>query len=195
MSEPKLICLLGAESTGKTSLAQALASDLSCPWVREYLREFCDANGRTPRKDEQRDILEAQRSAEALAHRAAIERSAAYVICDTAPMLTAIYSEYVFNDCSLYEIAIEHHRRYALTLLLAPDLPWVADGIQRSGDNVRAPIHEMIRRTLTEHALPHKIIRGSGNERTLAAINAIARLRGGPADVPRGQSTQRTNKA
>jgi molybdopterin-guanine dinucleotide biosynthesis protein len=54
MPEAFVIALLGAESTGKTVLAGALAGALATPArrvavVAEYLREFCDRHGRTPR--------------------------------------------------------------------------------------------------------------------------------------------------
>ena len=45
---PQLICLLGAECTGKTTLTQALAAHYGALWVPEYLRVFCDQHGRTP---------------------------------------------------------------------------------------------------------------------------------------------------
>ena len=61
MSNAFVIALLGAESTGKTVLAAALATALTSPARRiavvpEYLREFCDRHGRTPRRDEQAHI-------------------------------------------------------------------------------------------------------------------------------------------
>jgi nicotinamide riboside kinase len=61
-----IIAILGAESTGKTTLAAALAAGLSSQgvprvaWVPELLREWCTAQGRTPRCDEQAGILQAQ---------------------------------------------------------------------------------------------------------------------------------------
>ena len=58
--EPRLIALLGAECTGKTTLAQALAQRLGVAWVPEYLRSFCDAKGRTPRHEEQAHIVQEQ---------------------------------------------------------------------------------------------------------------------------------------
>jgi nicotinamide riboside kinase len=170
---PRLICLIGAESTGKTMLAQALARELACPWVPEYLREFCDAHRRTPRQDEQAMILETQMTRETTAFEKAQELGCKFVLCDTAPLLTAIYSEYVFNDQSLYARAIGLHRRYVLTLLLEPDLPWIADGLQRDGEHVRAPITTLIRDQLQANAFAWQSISGSGHERVLAALHAI----------------------
>ena len=49
-----VIALVGAESTGKTTMCQALAGQLqaqghSVGVVPEYLRQWCEARGRTPR--------------------------------------------------------------------------------------------------------------------------------------------------
>ena len=59
------IALLGAESTGKTSLslgiAQALQSmGLMAQAVPEVLREWCDVNARTPELQEQALIAQQQ---------------------------------------------------------------------------------------------------------------------------------------
>jgi molybdopterin-guanine dinucleotide biosynthesis protein len=52
MARPRRIALLGAESTGKTQLAQALGLRLQQQGLRvtvvpEVLREWCDRQGRT----------------------------------------------------------------------------------------------------------------------------------------------------
>ncbi len=170
---PKRICLIGAESTGKTTLAQALARELACPWVPEYLREFCDVHGRTPKQHEQALILETQVIREAVAFEEARRRGCKFVVCDTAPLLTAVYSDYVFHDPSLYARAVALHRRFALTLLLEPDLPWVADRFQRDGEHVRPPITQMLKTQLEANSLPWRSVDGGGNERALSALHAI----------------------
>jgi nicotinamide riboside kinase len=170
MTAPKLICILGAESTGKTTLARDLAAHFGSVWVPEYLREFCDVQQRTPTRDEQALILEQQLNAESTA---LALRSGPYVFCDTAPLLTAVYSDYVFNDQSLYPRARALHARYAITLFLQPDLPWIADGLQREGAHVRGPITELIERELTAAALPFQPIVGN---RKQAAIDILSQL-------------------
>ena len=177
MGATKLISLIGAESTGKTTLAQALAKHFNSPWVPEYLRAFCESRGRTPRQDEQSLILETQFIDESVVKARAWEQHAPYVFCDTAPLLTAIYSDHIFNDQSLYARARTLHARYALTLLLAPDIAWVADGMQRDGAHVRAPITETILRELRGINAPFVRIEGEGEDRTLAAIGALQAVR------------------
>ena len=61
LSKPVRIALLGAESTGKTSLCLGITSalqslGLNATAVPETLREWCDAKGRTPHAHEQAAI-------------------------------------------------------------------------------------------------------------------------------------------
>ncbi len=174
-ARPKLICLIGAESTGKTTLAQSLAAHFSCPWVPEYLREFCESRGRTPTRGEQSLILETQVIHESAALVSAQIANAPYVFCDTAPLLTAIYSEFVFGDQSLCPRARELQSRYALTLMLEPDIAWVADP-QRDGAHVRQPITDMITTELMALNVPTAKISGHGPTRFASALSAIGAL-------------------
>lgn len=176
MSTPQLICIIGAESTGKTTLAKTLAEAFQSPWVPEYLRTFCDLRGRTPTRNEQSVIMETQVVDELHARTRARADAAPFVFCDTAPLLTAIYSEFVFADTSLYARARTLHARYALTLLLAPDIAWVADGMQRDGEHVRAPITERIATELRRINAHVVHIEGQGEDRRDVAIRAVRGL-------------------
>ena len=68
------------------------------------------------------------------------------------------------------------HARYALTLMLEPDIAWVADE-QRDGAHVRQPITDMIANELTALNLPTTRISGQGDARFAAALAAITALR------------------
>ncbi|MEJ6004204.1 ATP-binding protein [Paucibacter sp. AS339] len=172
-----LIAIVGAESTGKSTLAQDLtlrlneATGLRCGLVHEHLREWCDTQGRTPRADEQAQIAAEQ---SARIEVAALQHD--IVICDTSALMTAIYSQYLFADASLLQAGLAFHRRCALTLLTALDLPWVADGLQRDGAHVRRPIDAAIRAALMSAGLNWAVVAGSGPARLEAALNAITPL-------------------
>ena len=142
-------------------------------WVPEYLRTFTDTNGRTPVQHEQLDILREQVRQETAALESARGQASAWVFCDTTPLLTAVYSAHVFGDESLYPQAHGLHTRYALTLLLEPDIPWVADGLQRDGVSQRAAVHARIERALAERAWPYVRIAGSKAQRLLSAEKAV----------------------
>jgi nicotinamide riboside kinase len=168
-----LFAILGAESTGKTTLARTLAHALcerghDAVFVPEALRDFCEVRGRTPRVDEQRRIALDQ-----TAHiQQALSRHAV-VLADTSALQTAVYSEYVFGDRSLYEEAVPAHATARLTLLTALDLPWCADGIQRDGDHVREPVDALLRGALAQAGLPFAVVSGEGEARTAHALGAV----------------------
>ena len=170
--QPLLICLIGAESTGKTTLARALAENFTCPWVPEYLREFCESRQRTPTRDEQSLILETQVIHESAALVNACKTAAPDVFCDTAPLLTAIYSDFVFSDQSLFARARSLHVRYALTLVLEPDIAWVADE-HRDGAHVQQPITDLIADELAALNSRTASVTGHGDARFSSAAKAI----------------------
>ncbi|MDM4765368.1 ATP-binding protein [Pelomonas sp. SE-A7] len=171
-----IVAIVGAESSGKSTLAQALhkrlsAEGLRCALVNEWLREWCDREGRTPRQDEQSGIAAEQtRRIEAAA------ASHELVICDTTPLMTAVYSDFIFGDRSLYPSALGFHKRCSATLLTALDLPWLADGHQRQGPEVQAPIDALIRRSLLDVGLAWSIVAGQGEARVEAALDLLTLL-------------------
>ncbi|MDP1900913.1 MAG: ATP-binding protein [Rubrivivax sp.] len=181
------VAIVGAESTGKTALARALAerlgplTGLRCAWVGEWLRQWCEQEQRTPRVDEQRAIARQQH--------ALIDAAAArcdLLICDTTALMTAVYSAMLFDDHSLVAYAIEEQRRCELTLLTALDLPWVADGLQRDGPQVRQPVDTRVRTLLAAHRLPWSLVSGQGEQRVESALAAVLPLlrAGGAATAP-----------
>lgn len=98
---------------------------------------------------------------------------AAIILCDTAPLLTAVYSQHYFADSSLLAPAHAHHQRYALTLWLQPDLPWAADGLQRDGLAAQVAVHALLAQHLASQARV-SCISGSGPARLQAARTALA---------------------
>jgi nicotinamide riboside kinase len=193
------IAIVGAESTGKTALAQALAERLAADtglkttWVPEWLRQWCQNTGRTPLAHEQPAIARAQHER--------IDAAAAthdIVVCDTTALMTAVYSRWVFSDRSLEERAASLHRSMDLTLLTALDLPWVADGLQRDGPQVRAPVDALLRELLLAHRLPFSLVAGQGPARLEAAVDAVTpllRARAAPGHGLFGRLAHRSRNA
>jgi nicotinamide riboside kinase len=176
MTVVRRVAVIGAECVGKTELAQRLAASLPGLWIPEYLREFCDRLQRTPQPPEQSLILAEQRQREDEAIARAQAEQLGWVLADSAPLVTAAYSELLFADTSLHEQAVQHHAGYHATLLLAPDLPWVADGIQRDGPSVREAFHALLLQRLEDAGLRFALIGGSGHLRLQAASAALRDL-------------------
>jgi nicotinamide riboside kinase len=169
-----IIALLGAESTGKSALAHALAQHLQSVGmdavaVDEYLREWCEQHQRTPHVHEQGHIaaVQTQRIAAAAAqHRV--------VVADTTAVMTAVYSEYVFADTSLYAQALAAQQRADMTLLTGLDMPWQADGIQRDGAHARGPVDALLRTRLQDAQIGYQVVYGLGEQRLKNAMHCIA---------------------
>jgi nicotinamide riboside kinase len=167
------IALLGAESTGKTTLAKDMAAHFASLGrtaiaVPEALRDWCAAQGRTPRPEEQMAIAQEQ-------ERRVSDAAATHdvVIADTTAVMVAIYSAMLFEDGSLYRFAAEQQRGYDVTLLTGIDLPWIADGLQRDGPHVREPVDALVRDMLDNSAIPYRVVYGSGPQRLENALAAV----------------------
>ncbi len=171
-SASQRVCLLGAECTGKTWLAQRLAAHFNGLYVAEYLRDWCDRHGYTPQAHQQLAILQAQIYEENKALALMQQAQAAIIFCDSAPLMTAVYSAHYFTDPTLYPAAHIHHRGYALTLLLQPDLPWQADGVQRDGVATQQAVHALLEHELAGYPLVVRI-GGAGDARLQSAISAV----------------------
>lgn len=170
---PRLIALMGAECTGKTTLAQALAQALGGLWVPEVLRDFCAQRGLTPQPHEQVQILLAQLRAQRQALARARALGMQWVLCDTSALQTACYSDFYFGQTALYRRAHALHGRYALTLLLLPDLPWQADGLQRDGASAQAAAHARLARELKRGGHRSANVQGQGQQRLASALAAL----------------------
>jgi nicotinamide riboside kinase len=171
MSPLRRIAIVGAESTGKSWLAESLTHVLTqrgetVQWVPEVLRSWCAREGRTPEPHEQMAIAQSQ--AEAV-----LSIQQGIVISDTTPLMTAVYSHMLFEDESLYPMALAHQQLFDTTLVTGLDLPWVADGLQRDGPHVRGPVDTMVRQALDRHGLRYRVVYGQGHQRLNNALLAL----------------------
>lgn len=157
MSRPvERIAVLGAESSGKSTLAEALAARYATVWVPEYLREFVDTRGRVPHEEDQYPIARTQLERE---EEAAL-RASGFLFCDTTPLMTALYSRQYWGRVDPQLARLDARHDYALTLVTAPDSPWEPDGLQRESEEVRQKVHRMLLDTLEARAIPYVLLEG-----------------------------------
>lgn len=162
--------LLGAECTGKSSVAAALARELTAIHVPEALRAFVETRGRVPESAEQAGILSEQRAGVEMAH---LDNPESLVICDPLPLMTAIYSIAYFDDSSLLADAIDDARSYDLIWWCRPDLPWFPDGDQRDGEERRDQVDALIEQIVMDSGLTVIELHGSIESRIREAIDSL----------------------
>lgn len=156
------VCLLGGESSGKTTLAQALASEYRTVWVPEYGRELWEQkNGELAYSDMLKIALvqiDREQSAALGANR--------FLFCDTSPLTTLFYSRHLFGhaDPELERLA---DRAYDLTALCAPDFPFVQDGT-RQPEAFRNAQHAWYIEELERRRIPYALLSGSIDDRIRA---------------------------
>jgi len=163
--------LLGAECTGKSSVAAALAREVGAIHVPEALRNFVETRGRVPTEEDQAGILSEQRASMLMVQ---LDHPESLVICDPLPLMTAIYSIAYFDDSSLLVDAVVDACTYDLIWWCRPDLPWSPDGHQRDGVERRQQVDALIQQVIRESALPVFELSGSIEERIQAAIGDLA---------------------
>lgn len=118
--------LIGGESTGKTTLAAALADRYSTRWIPEYGRELWEAQAGKLDFDDLLEIANVQIARE----EAGLTFANRWLFCDTTPLVTAFYSQAMFDrvDTRLTDLA---RRPYDVLLLCAADFKFVQDGTRR----------------------------------------------------------------
>jgi nicotinamide riboside kinase len=166
------IALVGAESTGKTTLARALAAHFAAEGRRavvvdEALRAWCEREGREPRPEEQLSIAqEQQRRVDDAALGADI------VIADTTALLVAIYGGLLFADDPVLRFALDRQRAFELTLVTGLDLPWVDDGLHRDVAS-RERVDQLVRSLLEQAGIAYRVVYGTGEERLRNALACL----------------------
>lgn len=153
--------IIGGESTGKSTLAMALAAHYQTLWVPEYLREFVDTHQRTPLAHEQFGIASEQVEREA----ALLAQATRYLFCDTTPRMTAMYSAHYFGGIDAELDALVKRHRYDFNIVTAPTNPWNGDGLMRDGDAVRQAVHALVIDRLRADSVPFLLVDGDVAQR------------------------------
>ncbi|WP_194765346.1 AAA family ATPase [Microbacterium sp. UFMG61] len=170
------VVVLGAESTGSTTLAEALADRLGTLWVPEYGREHSvtregglDAPWQSPEFDL---IVDRQIALERQARR---EVPVPVLVCDTDVLATALWHErYVGASARRLFDAADAHRPL-LYVLTGDEIPFVQDGM-RDGEHIRHDMQQRFRDVLAAQPVPWIEVRGGVSERVDAAASALEPL-------------------
>ena len=171
-----VVCLLGGESSGKTTLSLALHRvltqdhGLTVALVPEHLRAWCEIQQRAPYAHEQAGIAHEQTRRIGLAQ-ATI--GVQLVIADTSALSVAAYSALYFADHSLFADALTEQSAFDITLLMGLDLTWRPDGLFRDGPAHRTDADILLRRELQSHRIPFQTIYGTGKQRLRNALRAL----------------------
>lgn len=162
------ICFHGAESTGKSVLAEKLKAALGLPLVPEYGRTYAEAHGTTFTMT---DLL-----AIAAGHEAQVKAVAAtgarLALLDTDPLMTAAWAQMLLGEMP---DALLAYPKADLYLLFDPDVPWIEDGTRLFGQtDQRARFADLAENVLHQTGVPFERISGSWAEREALVRGILA---------------------
>jgi HTH-type transcriptional regulator, transcriptional repressor of NAD biosynthesis genes len=165
------VVIYGPESTGKTTLAEKLASHYQTVWVPEFARNYLDDKGAWVELPDIEKIAAGQ-----LASEDRLARQAnCLLICDTDLITTCVYSRHYFGECPKEVEQMADQRQYDLYLLLDIDVPFVADWQRPDGES-REQFFLTFRSELECRGRRFVVISGSYEERFGRAVKAIDEL-------------------
>lgn len=155
------ICILGGESSGKSTLAASLATRFRSEWVAEYGRDLWVTQDGVLAYPDMLRIAQTQIQREEEASRNANR----YLFCDTSPLTTLFYSRRLFGraDPALEQMA---KRTYDVVVLCAPDFPFVQDGT-RQPDSFREEQHRWYLGEFQQRHMPYLTVTGDVEQRVL----------------------------
>jgi len=177
------IVVLGPESTGKSTLCEALAKHYGVVDCEEYARQYLNENGTKYNFEDLLTIAKGQLTLEQKAidkaEQLLIETSKNKIVIDTNMYVMKVWCEYVFNNCHTYILDEINNRKYDLYLLCDIDLPWSADEMREYPDEKpRQELFAIYKDILINQNTPWGIVSGAGDERTQNAIKLIDKVLG-----------------
>lgn len=163
----RVVCL-GGESSGKSTLSEALAREFATLHCAEFGREWwLERNGQLRFED----LLFIARKQVEREDESSL-RAARYLFCDTSPLTTLLYCLDLFGKADL-ELEALATRRYDLTLLCAPDFEFVQDGTRREPE-FRLQQHAWYVQELERRGIPYMEVKGSLESRVAQVRLALA---------------------
>lgn len=172
------VVLMGAESTGKSTLTARLAEEFATVHVQEYGREHYELRGGHLDLDDYVEIAHVHRQREDDAAR----RANRYLFVDTNAVTTMFFSHYYSRDsrAELRRLADECATRYRHVIVCDDDIPFEQDG-WRDNETWRGRMHGMVLHDLAVRGTPFHVVRGSIDERV---VQVRAVLAGAPLPLP-----------
>ena len=168
------VSLLGAPSSGKTTLAERLARELDTQWMPEYGREYWEKHQVDRRLSPEQLVEIAEGHLER--EDALLAQSNRYLFSDTNALTTATFARSYHGavDPRLAELADAAVIRYDLTFVCDIDIP-CDDTWDRSGEVNRAAFQRQVIGDLSARKVPFIMLRGTLDERVARVCESLSR--------------------
>lgn len=170
----KKVVFMGAESTGKSTLTEAVAKELNMPFVTEYGREHYEKKGGVLELEDYVYIAKKHRELEDTARlRMLGANKSGYLFIDTNAITTLFFS-YYYNQGGLpqlHQLANDCKNRYHHIFICADDIPFAQDG-WRDNELWRSRMQGMVLHDLDCRRIEYTVVTGSLEQR-IAQIKTV----------------------
>jgi NadR type nicotinamide-nucleotide adenylyltransferase len=155
------VVLIGAESTGTTTVAKALGKAMHTTVVGEYGRFysecFDDVLSHQWHDDEFTHIAYMQSQME---RQLVLSEETGFVICDTDSVATSVFHQLYVDNPNWTPGDFSSYRNRSLYLITSPDdVPYVQDGLRKE-DSLRPLMHDVFIGTMLLHGLEYLVLEG-----------------------------------
>ncbi len=169
---PSIVVITGAESTGKSELAQQLARHYGVPFFSEYAREYVQQLDRHYTYSD----IEAIARMQLAQMQFALKFKVPYVFFDTWLVVTKAWMEEVYGHYPCWVDDALLANPVKLWLICDTDLPWEPDPLRENGGDRRLYLSDRYSRELGERKFAHQIISGKGIDRFKNALIAMGTM-------------------
>lgn len=164
----KKVVIIGPECTGKSDLANFLATQLKTDFVPEYARGYLNNLQRPYTKDDLPMIARGQLRLEDEFSSGANQ----VLICDTNLYVIKVWSEFKYGNCDPQILQQIETRPYDLYLLTYIDIPWENDP-QREHPDRREELFNVYHTLMKGQKVPFVLISGDREQRQKTALEAV----------------------
>ncbi|GAB3263644.1 AAA family ATPase [Chitinimonas naiadis] len=172
------VAVVGAESSGKTTLARDLAQAIACHWLPEYARDYFEARpGLIYGLDDVVAIAEGQRAGESDPARWRGAGAVDGLVCDTNALVCKIWAEVRYGHCPAAISAAWPADDYLLHVLPSPDIAWEPDPL-REHPHDRAALFALYEAALQQSGVVYCTVSGTPAQRVEAVIQHLRGLPG-----------------
>lgn len=161
----KKVVFLGAESSGKTTIARELAKELGTEWMPEYGREYWAKHHAADWTLTPEQLVEIARG-HLRRENGTIKKCNKYFFVDTNAITTEMFARFYHNDAhpELVRLAKVAETRYDHCFVCDIDIPYEDDG-QRNGAEHRIKFQRQILEDLDRRGVKYELLSGNLRER------------------------------
>jgi len=168
------IVVVGAESTGTTTLARDLATALKVPWVPELGRYYTGSILTTDYKWYDEDFYRIGRLQQAYENEIAA-RSKGVIVCDTNAIATELWQRRYMGHTTTEMKRLAARDKADIYIITGDEIPFVQDGI-RDGEHVRHKMHRWFIAHIKKTGVPYIVVAGSPSQRLATARKAAQKM-------------------